>query len=206
MIIALDGPAASGKGTLARKLAAHYGLLYLDTGSLSRAVAWGVLNKGQDPTDEASALNAAQNLDPSQIEDAELRTIEVGEAASLVAVMPEVRAEILSFQRNFANQPPGAVLDGRDIGTVVCPQADAKIFVTASVEARAHRRYLELKAAGSDITEAHVLQALSERDARDAVREIAPMIKAEDAHLLDTSKLDIESAFQAAVEHIDRCL
>lgn len=206
MIIALDGPAASGKGTLARKLAAHYGLRYLDTGSLYRAVAWSVLDKGQDPADEAAALHAAQNLDLSQIDDADLRTIDVGHAASIVAVMPEVRAAILSFQREFANHQPGAVLDGRDIGTVVCPEADAKLFVTASIEARALRRYLELKASGSDVDEAHVLQTLSERDARDAAREIAPMIKAEDAHLLDTSNLDIESAFQAAVEHIDRCL
>lgn len=207
MIIAIDGPAASGKGTLARALATHYGLAYLDTGSLYRAVARRVLQDGAKPSDEAAAVKAAQTLDPGDIDAAAIRTAEVGQAASIVAALPAVRAAILDFQRHFAAKPPGgapgAVLDGRDIGTVVCPQADVKIFVTASPEVRAHRRWLELKARNPGLSEAQVLADVTDRDRRDAERAHAPMIAAQDAHLLDTSNLSIETAFNAAVALID---
>lgn len=207
MIIAIDGPAASGKGTLARALARHYGLAYLDTGSLYRAVAHRVLKQGAQPSDEATAVRAAQTLDPAQIDVAAIRTAEIGQAASIVAALPAVRAAILKFQRHFAVEPPGgapgAVLDGRDIGTVVCPEADAKIFVTASPEVRAHRRWLELKTHNPDLSEAQVLADVTDRDRRDAERTHAPMVAAQDAHLLDTSNLSIETAFDAAVALID---
>lgn len=204
MIIAVDGPAASGKGTLARRLAAHYGLAYLDTGALYRAVALSVLRAGHAPDDVAAAAKAAESLDYGMLEDGELRTSRVGEAASFVAAMPDVRKAILDYQRRFAGTPPGAVLDGRDIGTVVCPDADVKLFVTASPEVRARRRYLELMAGGIDAEEEDVLRALRERDERDQARAHAPMRQAEDAYLLDTTELDIEAAFKAAVEIIDR--
>lgn len=202
MIIAIDGPAASGKGTLARRLASHYGLAYLDTGSLYRAVAHGVLAAGGDPAQEADALAAARRLGEAEIPEGALRTPEVSQAASVVAAIPAVRTAILAFQREFAARPPGAVLDGRDIGTVVCPDADVKLFVTASPETRARRRYLELAASGEDVDEAAVLADLVERDRRDRERPVAPLIKAEDAHLLDTTDLGIEAAFAAAVEMI----
>ncbi|MAB15078.1 (d)CMP kinase [Parvibaculum sp.] len=207
MILAIDGPAASGKGTLARLLARHYGLAYLDTGSLYRAVGQSLLAAGRDPHDEKAALEAAQTLDTGHIDEKAIRTAEAGNAASVVAAMPPVRAAILDFQRNFAKNPPngekGAVLDGRDIGTVVCPDADVKLFITASPEIRAHRRWLELNNSGSDIAEAQVLADVRERDRRDAERPTSPMRPADDAHLLDTSNLSIETAFDAAVAIID---
>jgi cytidylate kinase len=203
MIIAVDGPAASGKGTLARRLAAHYGLRYLDTGSLYRAVAHAVLAAGGDPAIEADAVAAARRLGAIDVPDAELRTPAVSRAASVVAAIPAVRAAILDHQRAFAAQPPGAVLDGRDIGTVVCPDADAKLFITASPRTRARRRFLELQAAGSTASEAEVLADLVERDRRDSERPIAPLTRAPDAHLLDTTDLGIEAAFAAAVDLID---
>ncbi|MEW6090916.1 (d)CMP kinase [Parvibaculum sp.] len=210
MVIAVDGPAASGKGTLARKLAAHYGFAYLDTGSLYRAVGHAVTSAGHDPADEMAALAAARNLDLSKIDERAIRTAEAGAAASIVAAMPPVRAAILDLQRNFAHNPPnglrGAVLDGRDIGTVVCPDAKAKLFVTARPEIRARRRWLELNNSGSGITEAQVLEDIRERDRRDAERAASPMKPADDAHLLDTSDLSIEAAFGAAVAIIDKAL
>lgn len=210
IVIAVDGPAASGKGTLARRLATHYGFAYLDTGSLYRAVGQAVRSGGGDPADKAAALAAANELDISRIDEQAIRTAEAGEAASLVAVMPEVRAAILHFQRDFAARPPGgepgAVLDGRDIGTVVCPAAQAKLFVTARPEIRARRRWLELKNSGSTVTEAQVLDDIVERDRRDAERAASPMKPAPDAHLLDTSDLSIEAAFGAAVAIIDKAL
>ena len=209
-VIAVDGPAASGKGTLARRLAAHYGFAYLDTGSLYRAVGHAVLMAGGDPADEAAALNAAKALDTSKIDEKAIRTPQAGEAASQVAAMPPVRAAILHFQRNFAENPPegktGAVLDGRDIGTVVCPEARAKLFVIASPQIRARRRWLELKNSGSAVTEAQVLEDIEERDRRDAGRAASPMKPADDAHLLDTSDLSIEAAFGAAVAIIDKAM
>lgn len=208
MIIAVDGPAAAGKGTLARALAEHFGFAYLDTGSLYRGVAHAVLMSGSAPQDEAAAVQAAETLDPAKIDPVAIRTPEVSEAASVVAAMPPVRAAILAFQRRFAKNPPngepGAILDGRDIGTVVCPDADVKLYVTASPEIRAHRRWLELKGSGSDLSEAQVLAEVKERDARDADRATSPMRPAEDAHLLDTSNLSIEAAFGAAVALIEQ--
>ncbi|MEN6542140.1 (d)CMP kinase [Parvibaculum sp.] len=209
-VVAIDGPAASGKGTLARRLAAHYGFAYLDTGSLYRAVGQAVRDADGNPADETAALAAAQALDISRIDEKAIRTREAGEAASLVAVMPSVRAAILDFQRDFAANPPdgqkGAVLDGRDIGTVVCPDADVKLFVTASPEVRAHRRWLELKNSGSTVSEAQVLEDTKERDARDAGRAASPMRQATDAHLLDTTDLSIEAAFGEAVRIIDKSM
>lgn len=207
MIIAVDGPAAAGKGTLARALAEKYDFAYLDTGSLYRGVAHAVLLAGSDPSDEAAALHAAETLDPAKIDPVAIRTPEVSSAASVVAALPPVRAAILAFQRNYAARPPagkaGAVLDGRDIGSVVCPDADVKLFVTASAEVRAHRRWLELKGSGSGLSEAQVLEDVRERDARDAERPVSPMKPADDSHLLDTSNLSIEAAFDAAVALID---
>lgn len=206
MIVAVDGPAASGKGTLARALARHYGLHYLDTGSLYRAVGQAVLAAGGDPADETAALAAAEALDPARIDEAAIRTAEAGHAASVVAAMPAVRAAILGLQRRFAARKPGAVLDGRDIGTVVCPEANVKLFVSASPEVRARRRWLELNSSGSGLSEAQVLEDVRERDRRDAERAASPMKPAADAHLLDTSDLSIEATFDAAVAIIDKAM
>ncbi len=203
MIIAIDGPAAAGKGTLARRLAEHYGLRYLDTGALYRAVGLAVMRAGGDPEDAAAAEAAARNLDPALMEDPELRAAGTGVAASKVAAVPGVRAALLDFQRAFAAQAPGAVLDGRDIGTVVCPEADVKLFVTASPEVRARRRWLELKEAGEDVPFEKILAQVQARDERDMNRAEAPLRPAADAHLLDTSELDIEAAFRAARRIID---
>jgi cytidylate kinase len=204
MLIAIDGTAAAGKSTLARRIAAHLGIPHLDTGSLYRAVARDVL-KGRHPlTDVAAAAEAARNLDPSTLSDPGLRLKGNGEAASVIAVYPEVRAGLIEFQRNFAANPKGAVLEGRDIGTVVCPDAPVKIFVSASAEARAKRRYAELKGYGVDITEETVLSEIKERDKRDRERPISPLVPAKDALLLDTTELDIEKALATALELIDK--
>jgi cytidylate kinase len=202
MIIAIDGPAASGKGTVARRIAAHLNYAYLDTGSLYRAVALSVLRGGGDPGDADIAAEHAQNLDPALTEDPEIRSAESGAAASKVAAVPAVRAALLAFQRDFASNPPGglagAVLDGRDIGTVVCPEAARKIFVIADVEIRATRRFKELLGRGEAAIYARVLADLRERDERDGSRADAPMRQAEDAMLLDTSHLDPDQAFESA--------
>ena len=203
MIIAIDGPAASGKGTLSRRIARHYGFTHLDTGLLYRAVAARVLWDGGDPNDSRAALQAARRIDPALLDDPDLRSDEVGKAASIVAAMPEVRAALLDYQRSVAATPPGAVLDGRDIGTVVCPDADVKFYVTADISVRAERRYLELAAKGDAADSSEVLEDLKVRDARDSGRADAPLSLAEDAHLLDTTNLDIEAAFTAAVAIID---
>lgn len=209
-VIAIDGPAAAGKGTLAKKLAAHFNFAYLDTGSLYRAVGVAVSAQGLDPSDPEAALKAAQALDVTKIDEKAIRTAQAGAAASLVAVIQPVRDAILQFQRDFAKNPPnglkGAVLDGRDIGTVVCPLADVKIYVTASAEIRANRRWRELKTSGSDISETQVLEETRERDRRDSERATSPMRPAEDAHLLDTSNLSIEAAFGEAVRIIDKSM
>lgn len=203
MIIAIDGPAAAGKGTLARQLAAHFGYSYLDTGSLYRLTAFLVLKAGEDPKDETAACEAARTMEPGRVEDQFLRTPEVAEAASYVAAIPNVRREILDFQRQFAKTPPGVVLDGRDIGTVVCPHADVKLYVTASVEARAERRFKELQDTENNPPCLEDVTAdIKERDERDMNRKTAPLKKAEDAHLLDTSNLDIEGAFRVACDII----
>lgn len=204
MIIAIDGPAASGKGTLGLRIAEHFGFAHLDTGLLYRAVARDVLARGGPIDDERVAIDCARSLDPASLADPALRQTGIGEAASIVARIGEVRTALLQFQREFARRKPGAVLDGRDIGTVVCPDADVKIFVTAAPEVRAQRRFLERKAAGDDITFQQVLDLIQQRDARDAGRASAPMRPASDAILLDTTNLGIEAAFDAAVGLIKR--
>ncbi|MEE8531321.1 MAG: (d)CMP kinase [Hyphomicrobium sp.] len=204
MIIAIDGPAASGKGTLAKLVARHWGLPCLDTGLLYRAVARDVHARGFRLPDTWSAVALARSLDPSSLDDPGLRSPGTGEWASIVASISEVRAALLDYQRAFAAQPGGAVLDGRDIGTVVCPAADVKIFVTASPEVRARRRFLERQAQSEVVTYETGLADIQRRDARDAGRESAPMRPAADATLLDTSDLDIEAAFDAAVGLIKR--
>lgn len=208
MIIAVDGPAASGKGTLARRLAAHFDLAFLDTGLLYRAVGLAVLRACGDPADPAAAEAAARAFDLRGLDDPALREDETSEAASKVAAIPEVRAALWGVQRRFAFNPPngkkGAVLDGRDIGTVICPDADVKLFVTASLEVRATRRHKELLACGVDSIYARVLQDLRKRDARDAARAAAPLKPAADAYVLDTSGLDADQAFEAAVMAIRR--
>jgi cytidylate kinase len=206
MIIAIDGPAASGKGTLARGLAAALGFAHLDTGMIYRAVAARVLAAGEDPHDAAAALRAAQTLEAADLRRGDLRRQDVGQGASVVAAIPEVRAALLAFQRDFAAQPPdgreGAVLDGRDVGTVVCPQAEVKFFVTASPEIRARRRHKELLDGGGKSIYARVLQEVRDRDARDSGREAAPLRPAEDAIVLDTTELSAEAALAAALAHI----
>ncbi|GGD21023.1 (d)CMP kinase [Pyruvatibacter mobilis] len=208
IIVAIDGPAAAGKGTIAKDLAQQLNLAYLDTGSLYRAVGHAVLKAGGDPDTDADARRAAETLDIEAIDPVAIRTREVGAAASKVAAKPDVRAALLETQRRFAHHPPegkaGVVLDGRDIGTVVCPDADVKLFVTASDEARATRRWLELKQADPDLTVGDVLADLKERDRRDSERASAPLTKADDAILLDTTDLSIEAAIHAALDIVGR--
>jgi cytidylate kinase len=203
MIIAIDGPAASGKGTLGKQLAAHYGLRHLDTGLIYRAVAKALIDAGRRPDDAAAAVAAARALDPAGFDEVALKTHAVGEAASVVSAIPEVRAALLAFQRDFAAQPPGAVLDGRDIGTVICPHADVKIYVTATPAMRARRRAAEYQAQGRDIDEAMVLADIVKRDERDSQRAAAPLKQAPDAHLLDTSEMDISTAIRAAIDIVE---
>jgi cytidylate kinase len=205
-LIAVDGPAASGKGTIARALGRHFGVPHLDTGALYRAVALSALRAGLDLTDGAAVGAKAAALDLSLLEDPELRGAATGEAASRVSALPQVRASLLAFQKAFADQPGGAVLDGRDIGTVIAPDAPAKLFVTAAPEVRARRRYLELTSAGRDVSERQVLADIVARDARDMGRADAPLREAPDSDLLDTSELDIAAAVQKAVELVSRRL
>jgi len=203
VIIAIDGPAASGKGTLGKRLAAHYGYRHLDTGLIYRAVAKSLIDAGHALTDEARATAAAVALDAGQLGDPALKTDTVGQAASAISVFAGVRAALLDFQRDFASHPPGAVLDGRDIGTVICPNADVKIFVMASPEVRARRRAQEIVARGEKVDEAAVLADIKSRDERDSNRAAAPLKPASDARLLDTSQLDIEGAVRAAIDIIE---
>jgi cytidylate kinase len=203
MIIAIDGPAASGKGTIARQIAAVYGLHHLDTGLLYRAVAKAMLDAGFPPDDAARATEAATALDPTKFEDYALKLAPITEAASVVAAIPQVRQALMNYQRGFATKPPGAVLDGRDIGTVIAPGADVKLFVVASPEVRAKRRALELRARGETADEGEVLADLLRRDERDSRRTAAPLMQAPDAHLLDTTHLGIDAAFRAAVDIIE---
>jgi cytidylate kinase len=203
MIIAIDGPAASGKGTIARQLASVYGLHHLDTGILYRAVAKAVLDAGHSPDDTGQAIAAAIALDPATFDEAALKAQKITEAASVVAAIPEVRQALMNYQRKFATRPPGAVLDGRDIGTVIAPGADVKLFVVASAEVRAARRARELTVRGEPVDEKDVLADLLRRDERDSRRTAAPLKAAPDAHLLDTTHLSIDAAFRAAVDIIE---
>jgi cytidylate kinase len=203
MIIAIDGPAASGKGTLGKRLAHHYGYRHLDTGVIYRAVAKALLDARADLSDEALAVAAALELDPEKFGDPVLKTQKVGDAASVVSAIPGVRRALVNFQRQFAADPPGAVLDGRDIGTVICPEADVKIFVMADPKVRARRRTLEARARGEDANEAEVLADILKRDERDRNRAIAPLKAAADAYLLDNSQLDIEGGVRAAIEIVE---
>jgi len=203
VIIAIDGPAASGKGTLGKNLAARYGLRHLDTGLIYRAVAKALIDGYHRLDDLPHAVAAARTLDPAKFDEKLLKSHTISEAASIVSAIPEVRAAVLAFQREFGRPPPGAVLDGRDIGTVIFPDADIKIYVTAAPEVRARRRIAELQRAGSKVSEAEVLADILRRDERDTKRAIAPLKAASDAHLLDTTHLDIDAAFRAAVDIIE---
>ncbi len=203
MIIAIDGPAASGKGTLARRLAAHYGLPHLDTGLLYRAVAAILIAADRDLNDVGAAVAAARGLGLTEFDEDRLRGRQMGEAASIVAAMPEVRAALIEAQRNFARRPGGAVLDGRDIGTVICPDADAKIFVTASPETRAQRRALEHAGRGEKADYAAILAEIVKRDARDSERADAPLKAAPDAVRLDTTKMSVEAAFAESLRVVE---
>lgn len=206
MIVAIDGPAASGKGTLAKRVAAHYGLPHLDTGLLYRAVARDALANAIDLDDAAGAAGVAEALEVATLADPDLRTAEIGEAASRVARHPAVRTVLLAYQRTFASAAQGAVLDGRDIGTVICPGADVKLFVSATPEVRALRRFLELTGRGVDISQEAVLADIRARDERDSTRGTAPLVQAKDAVLLDTSNLDIDAAFRAALDLIEAAM
>lgn len=214
-VVAIDGPAASGKGTLARRLAERFGLAHLDTGRLYRATALLVLEAGADPADPRAAEAAARRIDGTILADPRLSQERVGQAASVVAAIPAVRAALLAFQRNFAAAPPapapeikarGAVLDGRDIGSFVCPEADVKLFVTATQEERARRRVEELRGRGAAAIYETVLRDLEERDARDSSRRDAPLRSAPDARLIDTTDLDAEAVFEAAAAIVARAL
>lgn len=203
MIVAIDGPAASGKGTLGKRLAAHYGLRHLDTGLLYRAVAQAMLDRGYALDDRTRAAEAAKSLDLAKFDEAALKGHAIGEAASMISVIAEVRTALVDLQREFAASPPGAVLDGRDIGTVICPAADVKIFVTASPEARARRRWLELSGSGRTVDEREILADIRRRDERDTQRPVAPLKPAADAHILDTTALDVDAALAAAIAIVD---
>src|SRR5438876_2934300 len=203
MIIAIDGPAASGKGTLGKRLAHHYGYRHLDTGVIYRAVAKALLDGGVDLTDEARAVAVAMELDPERFGHPELKSQHIGEAASVVSAIPAVREALVNFQRQFAADPPGAVLDGRDIGTVICPHADVKIFVLADPKVRARRRTLEARARGEEANEAAVLADILQRDERDKNRPVAPLKPASDAYLLDNTHLGIEGGVRAAMASVE---
>jgi len=203
MIVTVDGPAASGKGTIARRIAAHFGLPHLDTGLLYRGVAWHLLDRGQSLDDVEAAAQAARTLKTAELDPKKLKAKGLGDAASRVAALREVRAALLDLQRDFAHQPGGAVLDGRDTGTVIAPDAEVKIFIEASPEMRAMRRYRELLASDEKVTYGFVLDLIRGRDARDSSRAIAPLIPAKDAVLLDTTDLDIEAAFRAALSIVE---
>jgi cytidylate kinase len=204
MIIAIDGPAASGKGTLGRRLAEHFGLPHLDTGLLYRAVALNLLDAGLPLSDQRAAIRLASALDTARLDDPRLKGREIGEAASVVSAYQPVRDALLDLQRRFLGQPGGAVLDGRDIGTVICPDADAKLFVTATSEERARRRHRELLSRNEPADFEAVLADIRRRDERDMTRSAAPLKAAEDAVVLDTTNLDAEAAFRAALEIVER--
>jgi cytidylate kinase len=204
MIIAIDGPAASGKGTLGKRLAIHFGLPHLDTGLLYRAVARDLLDRNVALTNQGAAERAARNLDASVLDDPRLRGAEMGEAASIVSAYQPVRDSLLDFQRQFAAQATGAVLDGRDIGTIVCPLADVKLFITAAPEERARRRHLELLSRNEIAEFTAILEDIRRRDERDSSRSTAPLKPAQDASILDTTALDADAVFRAALDLVER--
>jgi cytidylate kinase len=204
MIIAIDGPAASGKGTLGKRLADHFGFAHLDTGLLYRAVARVLLDRDIALTDRDAAETVAQELDVTHLDDERLRGAQMGEAASVISAYQPVRDALLAFQRQFAGQAPGAVLDGRDIGTVVCPHADVKLFITASAEERARRRHREILTRGETTDYEIILHDIRRRDERDMTRSNAPLKAADDALTLDTTHLDADQAFEAALELVRR--
>jgi CMP/dCMP kinase len=204
MIIAVDGPLASGKGTIARALSAHFKLPYLDTGTLYRATGVAVQDAGISTDDAEACAGIARSLDISAIDENRIRTAEAGAMASRVALIPQVRQALFELQRGFAGQPGGAILDGRDIGTVICPDADVKIYVTADAETRARRRWSELTAKGETLSFEQMLEQTRERDRRDTERADAPMRPADDATLLDTSSLSIDAAVTAAIEIVEK--
>ncbi len=205
-VIAIDGPAAAGKGTLARRLAAWFRFAYLDSGLLYRAVGMKVQENGEDPTDTQAAVRAAKSLMPRELENPSLRGDEAAQLASIVAAIAEVREALLDFQRRFAANPPdglkGSVIDGRDIGTVVCPDTPHKLFITASLEVRAQRRLKELRERGIESIHGRVLQEMKDRDIRDRERDVAPLTKAKDAFFLDTTQMDADEVFAAAEDHL----
>lgn len=203
-VIAIDGTAASGKGTLARRLATAYGFDYLDTGLLYRAVGMAVLRQGGDPEDPIAGLAAVLALDPAGLDDPDLRSDHAAQAASRASAIPGVRTALLDFQQAFAARQPGAVLDGRDIGTVICPAAPAKVFVTATLETRAERRWKELQGRGHDVIYSEVFDDLRQRDERDRRRAVAPLVPASDAFLLDTSQLTADQVFDQALAYVSR--
>lgn len=206
MIIAIDGPAASGKGTIASQLALHYGLPHLDTGLLYRAVGLAMIGQLEADNLEELATNAARALDPMGLDAEKLGTAQIAQAASKVAGFATVRAALHQFQRDFALQPAGAVLDGRDIGTKICPEADAKLFITASPEARAARRTAQLRGRGQEADVLEMLGQINTRDANDRANAAGAFYQAEDAHLLDTTQMDIETALRAAIAVVDAAL
>ncbi|MDD9993917.1 MAG: (d)CMP kinase [Rhodospirillales bacterium] len=203
LVIAVDGPAAAGKGTLARRLAAHYGLRHLDTGALYRATALRLLRTNGDPAQQAEAADAARDVTAFDLDDPALRGEEVGQAASVVAVHGAVRVALLDYQRTFAAEPPGAVLDGRDIGTVVCPDAQVKLYLEATPEVRAERRLCELRSRGVESIESSVLEEIITRDVRDSRRSAAPLKPAADASRIDTTDLGPDEVFERAVAVVD---
>ncbi len=202
MIIAIDGPAASGKGTIAKRLAVHYGYRHLDSGLLYRGVGLAVLQTGK-LDDQAAAVAAARSYDPARFPEDDLKSDEVAKAASIVAAIPDVRTALIALQHEFARSQPGAVIDGRDIGTVIAPQAEVKIFVTATPEERARRRVMELRGRGEAVDDAAVLADIKARDERDMNRSVAPLRQAEDAVLLDTTLLAISPAVRAAIDIVE---
>ena len=203
LVIAIDGPAASGKGTVAKRLAKHLGLSYLDTGSIYRAIGFGILHENADPANREVAIKAAKDLRPEDLKNKHLYDEGVGNAASIVSAIPEVRGILLQFQQDFAKAPEGAVLDGRDIGTVICPDADYKFFITADIEARANRRFKQLQTKGIPVIYDNVLQDLQRRDKRDRMREIAPLKAAEDATEIDTTSMDEGEVFARILEFVE---
>ncbi len=204
IVIAIDGPAASGKGTVAKRLARYLRLAYLDTGSIYRAIGYNIMQEGRDPNDKDVAIKAAKNLAPGDLKNEHLYDEGVGNAASIISAVPRVREILLQFQRDFARNPEGAVLDGRDIGTVICPNADYKFYITADIEARAMRRFKQLQSKGNPVIYDDVLQDLQRRDERDSMRKIAPLKAADDAICIDTTDMNEDEVFAKVLSFVEK--